>query len=137
MVRIPDILRLARHRISMLRDTIAVVAANSTAAEPQTLAQSAQDLSDVIAQSEYDLGRVRRLLNHLGAHTMAEGASILCQSGRKHAARQLLALSQETQGVAAAQVDVALFLQECLNSLGAVASATARQSEGGRLIGSA
>lgn len=137
MVRISDTLRRARSRVSRLRDAIAVVAAHSTAADPELLAQSARDLDDVARQSERDLVHVRRLIRHLGARTIAEAATILCRAGRKQEARQMLALSQETEGVAAAQIDVGLFLQECLDNLSGLTSATVRQSEGGRLIGSA
>ncbi|MGN8158740.1 hypothetical protein ACS8Y6_05830 [Salinisphaera sp. RV14] len=120
-----------------MQDAIAVVAAHSTAADPELLAQSARDLDAVARQSERDLGQVQRLIRHLGVSTMAEAATVLCRAGRKQEARQMLALSQETEGVAVAQIDVGLFLQECLDNLSGFAGATVRQSEGGRLIGSA
>lgn len=137
MVRISEALHEARGQVSHLRDAIAVISAHSTAADPQTLAKSAETLEFLARQAEHDFVRVRRLIRHLGVSTMAEAATILCRGGRNHDAQQMLALNQEAKDVAAARVDVAAFLQECLDSLAGFAGATVRQSEGGRFIGSA
>lgn len=137
MVRISETLRNARSQVNQLRDAIAVVSANSTAGTPDTLAESAATLEALTRQSERDFERVNRLVRHLGALNMSEAASTLCQRDRKHEAQQMLALSRETEDVANDQVDVTLFIEECLESLSGLTSATAHQTEGGRFIGSA
>lgn len=137
MVGISETLCEARSQVNNLRDAIAVVSAHSTAADPQTLVQSAEKLEFLASQAENYFTRVRRLIHHLGASTMSEAAVVLCRSGRKEDAQQMLALSQETEDVATSRTEVALFLQECLDGLAGFTSSTARQSEGGRFIGSA
>lgn len=69
--------------------------------------------------------------------TSAEAANTLCQSYRKRDAQKMLVLNRETEDVANDQMDVTLFIEECLESLSGLTSATAHQSEGGRFIGSA
>lgn len=137
MVEITTTLREARSQVNQLRDAIAVVSAHSTAADPDTLSQSAETLESLAQQCEHDFNRVRRLIRHLGVTTMSEAAGVLCESGREHDAQQMLALHQETEDVAQDQVDVAAFLEECQNSLAEFSGTTVRQSEGGRFIGSA
>lgn len=136
-VRISEILRTGRVIASRVQDALATLSANSAVADAETLLESANNLEALAQKAEQGLVRIHRLIRHLGADSLTEASAVLCRGERPDDARQMMALHATIQGMSTAQAEVALFLQECMDSLSLTRSATAQQSQGGRLIGSA
>lgn len=127
----------AAHRLEDVRDAMAAVYARASAGD----AESIQNASDMLTMRVDNAQRaclpVQRLIQRLRAADMSDAASILCQGGRRDAARMMMRVHTLTAGMASAQTDVATFIQECLSALGATQESTQHQARGGRFLGSA
>lgn len=126
-----------QHKLEVVRDSLAAVAAYSAAGEPKPLLEAAARLTNAVDAAREDCARVQSLLRRLDAAALPDAAVKLCAAGRPAAARAMMQLHELMTGTATAQAELGAFLEECLSSLEATQAAAASQAGGGRLLGSA